>query len=942
MNSNRIVRYGAVAAAAALVFVSLAGRLIAQAPRDVTVRAEVSQRAISIDRGAAALWQTLLKLHTRASLIMVTAHPDDEDGGLLAYESRGQGARVALLTLNRGEAGQNAMNADYWEAIGLDRTNELLHADQYYGANQYFTRVIDFGFSKSKEETLQKWTHQRVLADVVRMVRTVRPLVITSVFVGGHSDGHGNHQVAGETAQEAFKDAGDPKMFPEQIREGLRPWTPLKDYARNPTFAIRDNQIWDYADGHTYPLRFYNYISDKWIDGMLSTNVVIPEGDYDPLLGGSFAQIARKGLGFQKTQNGGITPPPPGPDNSDYHRFGSRVAASEHESSLFAGIDVSLAGIADLARGQNDAFLKSGLVKISADVDQAMKQFDARRPEAIALVLADGAKANLALIEQVVNSSLSADAKYNVLHELRIKQAQFNTALAQSLGLNVAATVTPARPASGPFARFFGPANTFRVAIPGQTFYLNVRAANQGNTAVSVHRVWVQTPEGESWSAAPAESATSPSSIDPGKVAAERFRVKVADNAAYTQPYFSIPNDEQPYYDIDHPKYLGRPFAPYPVSGWVEFEYQGVPIRVGQVAQTLQRVLGYGQVGEPLVIAPAISLWISPKAGVVPVGAHSFPVSVLVHSNVKGAAKGTVRMELPEGWRSEPETATFSMAKDGENQTLDFRVLPASVQTTAYHLHAVAEFDGHQYREGYQQVGYTGLRPYNLYRPANYETTGVDVKVAPDLKVAYVVGTGDEVPQTLEDLGIHVTFLSKEDIASGNLDQYNAIILGERAYSARPELATYNQRLLDYVHQGGDLIVQYQAGEYDHNFGPYPFTLGRAQTVTDEESAVEFLEPQNPAMVWPNKIDQQDFKGWIEERGHGFPESWESHWQALLEMHDQGQPPQKGGLLVAPYGKGVYVYVAQALYRQLPEGVPGAYRIIANLLSLSKNPGLKK
>jgi LmbE family N-acetylglucosaminyl deacetylase len=933
-------RRGTIAGACALGLLAFVGTVRPQSPQNVGITA--TPRALEVDpnRGAAALWQTLLKLHTRASLIMIVAHPDDEDGGMLAYESRGQGARAALLTLNRGEAGQNLMNSDYWEALGLDRTEELLAADQYYGTNQYFSRVIDFGFSKSKEETLQEWTHERVLGDVVRVVRMVRPLIVTSVFVGGPSDGHGHHQVSGETAQEAFKDAGDPNMFPDQIREGLRPWTPLKDYARVPTFAVRGNEIWDYANGRTYPLRFYNYISGQWTEGQLSTNVVIPEGDYDPLLGASFAQIARQGLGFQKTQNGGINPPPPGPDNSAYHLFASRVPVSEHEDSLFSGIDVTLGGIAELARGQSDDFLKQGLEKLTNEIDQAMKQFDARRPESIAPVLAEGAKANLALIDQVEGSSLSADAKFDVLHELRIKQAQFNTALAESLGLDVTATVTPAHQPGGPFARFLGPADTSRVAIPGESFFLNVRAADQGNIPVTIQRVWVQTPEGESWTVAPAPNASAPSSLDAGKVAAELFRVKVAEDAAYTRPYFSTPNVKQAYYDINNPKDLTRPFAPYPVSGWVEFEYQGVSIHIGQVAQTLQRVVGLGQVGEPLVIAPAISLSISPPAGIVPLGANSFPVSVLVHSNVKGPVKGTVRIDLPSGWRSDPDTASFSLAKDGENQSLTFEVLPVSVQTIAYHLQAVAEFDGRQYREGYQKVGYTGLRPYNLYRPANYKVNGVDVKIAPGLKVAYVGGTGDQVPQTMEDLGLDVTFLSREDIASGNLSQYDVIILGGRAYSARPELATYNQRLLDYVHQGGDLIVQYEASEYDHNFGPYPFNLGRSQTVTEENSAVQFLLPQNPALVWPNKIDQQDFQGWIEERGHGFPESWDPRWQAPLEMHDAGQAPQKGGVLVAPYGKGVYVYAALALYRQLPDGVPGAFRIFANLVSLPRNPGI--
>jgi len=217
----------------------------AQTPIAVTGAPDATAQAIAFDRGAAALWQSLQKLHTRASLLMVTAHPDDEDGGILTYTSRGQGGRVILLTLNRGEGGANVMSSDYFDALGLVRTEELLAADHYYGAQQFWTRVIDYGFSKTKEESLENWGHDRVLADVVRVIRVTRPLVITSVFVGGRTDGHGNHQVAGQMAQEAFKAAGDPTIFPEQLKEGLRPWMPIKDYARVPFVLITDKGIFD-------------------------------------------------------------------------------------------------------------------------------------------------------------------------------------------------------------------------------------------------------------------------------------------------------------------------------------------------------------------------------------------------------------------------------------------------------------------------------------------------------------------------------------------------------------------------------------------------------------------------------------------------------------------------------------------------------------------------
>src|SRR5437016_4737663 len=299
-----------------LPFLFRSATVKAQSPASISLRRETSAEPLPFDRGAAALWQSLQKLHTRSSLLMVTAHPDDEDGGMLTYESRGQGAAVTLLTLNRGEGGANVMSSDYFDALGLVRTEERLAADRYYGVQQFWTRVSDYGFSKTKEEALDKWGHDRVLADVVRVVRMTRPFVITSVFVGGRTDGHGNHQLAGQMAQEAFKAAGDPTKFPEQLKEGLRPWKPLKDYAAVPFAPVTDKGIYNYADGKYYPAEFQNYTDDTLVKGALTTEVEIPEGDYNPWFGLTYEQISRLGLGHQKSQNGGTGLPPAEPEQS--------------------------------------------------------------------------------------------------------------------------------------------------------------------------------------------------------------------------------------------------------------------------------------------------------------------------------------------------------------------------------------------------------------------------------------------------------------------------------------------------------------------------------------------------------------------------------------------------------------------------------------------------
>lgn len=878
------------------------GMLAAQSPYATSLAPSTAAQEIPANRGAAALWQSLKKLHTRASLMMITAHPDDEDGGMLTYESRGRGTRVALLTLNRGEGGANVMSPDYFDALGLVRTQELLKAGEYYGVDQYWTRVIDYGFSKTKAESISRWTHDRVLYDVVRVVRMVRPLVITSVFIGGPSDGHGNHQTAGAMAQEVFKAAGDPNVFPDQIRAGLRPWTPLKDYARTPWMGRSGVQ--------------------------LSSNVEVPQGMYDPLLGASYAQIAREGLGFQKSQNGGPSIPKAGKITSTYHRFGAVVAAKEKEASFFDGIDTSLAGMASLAQGGDAQFLKDGLSRINGAVEDAIAKFSAANPERCAPALAAGLKATIALLDQVARSGLSDDSKYGLRDELEIKRAQFNNAIASALGLSVSATVAPEREPSPLMAMFMGDPETFRVVIPGQTFGVKIHVVNQSNVPVKLLQTSVGT-----------QQQSQGGEISGNKPVDVKVSVTVPSDTPYTRPYFSRPNIEQSFYDIADERYLNLPATPYPHVAHANFVYEGAPVQLSAVVQSVKRVTGLGAVLEPLVAGPAIGVAIAPHSGIVPLDAKSFPVSVALHSNVKGAANGSVRLDLPPGWKSEPASAPYTMSVDGEDRSVTFTVTPSNLSEKTYEITAVAEYGGKQYREGYSIAGYPGLRPSYLYRPSVYRTTGVDVKIAPGLKIGYIMGSGDDVPASLEHLGIKVSFLAPADVAGGDLGHYDAILLGVRAYAARPELATYNARLLDYVKNGGVMIAQYNTPEFDRNFGPYPYTMGNnPEEVTDEASKVEILAPSNPIFNWPNKIAAKDFEGWVEERGSKWLRAWDPKYEALLETHDENQEPQKGGLLYAKYGKGVWIYNAYAFYRQLPEGVPGAFRIFANMISLPKNP----
>ena len=890
------------------------------------VRPTVVSQPIAANQGAAALQQNLVKLRTRASLMMIVAHPDDEDGGMLTYETRGQGVHAATLTLTRGEGGQNLMSGDFDDALGLVRTQELLAADRYLGVDQMFGTEVDFGFSKTKEEAFSQWTHERVLYDAVRAVRLFRPLVITSVFEGGPTDGHGQHQVSGEMAQEVFTAAGDPKIFPEM---GLEPWSPMKVYARVPFARVSNGQMYDYATNKSIPARFYNYVTKTWSNETPQANVVVHEGEMSPVLGMTYVQFARKGLALQKTQIGeGVRMAPAGAFDVSYHRYGSLVKTGEMEQSFFDGVDVSLEGIATLAPTAQ-GWLRPSLKAIDEHAAEAAKAFSAEAPEKCAPALRDGLKAVNALIAKVETSALTKQEKANVLHELKVKRVQFNDSLVEALGLRVQ-------------ARMVADGNACMSAVtPGCTAHVATKVINGGRETVEVTADFVSPSarnvgkEG-TWAAGTGKveaGKTLDSSFEYGwgsmKASVEQAEGMPKDPT--TRPYFTRKSIEQAYYDVNDPALRLAPQTP-PLCFWVKAVYGGVPVVVGQVVLAPENKAWDGD--RQMAVVPSLSVAIRPPAGIIPLTEKSFTVSVEIRGDEQKGIHGSTRLELPQGWRSEPRSAEFSFSHAGEAKTVSFQVTPSGLTEKSYKLTAVAETANGSTSEGFRAVGYKGLIPTNMYSAATYRTEGVDVKVAPGLKVGYLPGTGDDVQASLENLGVHAATLSVEDIAGGKLQGYDAVVLGVRAYAANPGLAAVNGKLLDYAKNGGVVIVQYNLGQFGP--GPYPFSLGSAEKVVDETAPVELLAPQSPALNWPNKITAKDFDGWVEERGHGFMESWDPQYQPLLETRDPGQDPQKGGLLVAKTGKGTYVYVALALYRELPEGVPGAYRLFANLLSLGK------
>jgi LmbE family N-acetylglucosaminyl deacetylase len=896
---------------------------------------------IGEDRGCAALEQDLKRLGTTASVLMIVAHPDDEDGALLTYLSRGLGVRATLLTLTRGEGGQNAMSADSGDALGIIRTQELLKAGEYYGRKQLWGTEADFGFSKTQEEAFQKWSHERVLYDAVLAVRRERPQILVSTFVGGITDGHGHHQVSGEIMQEAFKVAGDAKVFPEQLKDGLEPWQPLAVYSMVPFAPVKDGKMFDYATGKWAPARFHNYVTDEWSTEVPSADVVLPVGTLDPYLGQSYAQIAREGWGQQKSQNGGANPTLSGPATTSYHLWAVDKAAASSgstnagakDNNLFqnrrVAADTSIAGLARLAGPGTPAWIGAELGKI----DARLKAFSATvltQPNVSAahklVPIYDQA---LDLRERVAASALDPAAKANLLYELDTKIEQFQTVLKDLLGLEIIAFTTRANNVEAGGFRGSSPDETSRSVTPGEEFKVRIHASSATDDA-HVLKTWFESETGDqTW-----KSGEPISTVNTATTSDAIFKLRVPENAEPTEPYFTRPNTEQPYYDVKHAEYRERSFAPWPLSAWVEYWFDGVPIRVGLVVQTMARELGPGGVYEPLVVTPKIGIRVEPEARILPLDGSPLPVRVTVHS--QGPADGTVELKLPAGWISEPSgmQANFHFHVGGDSEPMVFMVTPAPGQTGAFEIEAIAHSGGHDYSTGWQRIGYQGLQPYNLYRAAEMKTRKVDVKVAPGLKVAYVMGTGDTVPEAIEALGVVPHLLSSEELTMGDLSAWNVIVIGIRAYSARPELAGAAQRLKQFAENGGTVVVQYQSSSFP---APLPLAMGGTpERVVDETDAVKLLEPENPLLSWPNKITTADFDGWVEERGHSFLNSWDPGYTALTETADPGQDPQRGGLVLAHVGKGTYIYVAYALYRQLPELVPGSYRILANLLSAGK------
>ena len=867
---------------------------------------------------ASEVWRALQRLQTTATVLHTVAHPDDENGALLTWLSRGQGVRTGLYSTTRGEGGANLIGPELFDALGIIRTEEHLAAVRYYGIDLFFSRAVDFGYSKRLDETLEKWDYQMLLEDMVHLIRRYRPDVIIARFQGNRQDGHGHHQASGVVTSEAFRAAGDASQFPEHLAAGLQPWQPKKLYITRSRWRRSNTETDD------RPM------------------IKIDTGEYNALLGLSYAQVARQGLSYQRSQGAGQTRASKGASIAELRLV--NTALSEQmtaEESLFDGLDTTIMGMATLADTPD---LNAAFTQLQERVDAALRDYDARRPWTVVPHLAGGLKTTRGLIENVQSIELDDATRAHLLFLLRNKEQEFMDATNAALGLSLEVLVQPAGAQEG----FFRSPETFAVAIPGQKFSIGVRMVNPAPVDAEFVGASLHTPEGwhvhQMQAEADAEGKMSIQTNQPVSIA---FEVEVPRDTSYTQPYWTRASEyHDAVYTLEHSEFRFLPFTPSDVQGVVTYRVDGVDFTLTRPAQTVSINRPWGERRRLLTVAPAISLSVSPSIGVIPIsesamvgGKTTFATTVEMLNNVKGEAEGTLSLKLPDGWRSSPESASFAFTHEGASKTFTFQVSAEGVEAGRdYAIQAVATYNGEEYTTGYQVIDHPDLEPRHLYHPAMMTLRGVSIELPANLEVGYIMGVGDRIPEALQQIGINVEMLDREELRTGDLSRYNTILIGIRAYAVRRDLVAYNGRLLDYVHKGGNLIVQYQTPEFDAApFGPYPYTMGRRpEEVSEEDAQVTILMPENPIFQHPNRITEADFNGWVEERGSKFLSEWDANYQALLTCNDREQEPQHGGFLYAQYGQGTYTYAAYAFYRQLPAGVAGAYRLFINMLTLGK------
>jgi LmbE family N-acetylglucosaminyl deacetylase len=834
--------------------------------------------------GLAEVDRALAKLSTNKRLLVIGAHPDDEDTSLIALVSRGLGGDAAYLSLSRGEGGQNVIGPELGVGLGLLRSRELLAARAVDGGRQFFTRAFDFGYTRSLDETLRLWPKDVTVEDAVRVIRRFRPQVVVSVFPGVPHPNHGQHQAAGVTAYAAFPLAGDPQALPQLAAEGLTAWTPQVLYR------------------------------STYFDPNAST-MTLSTGGIDPLAGKSMFQLAMASRSMHRSQ-----------DMGQIQRLGpqqTRVAwvqggAGKEAKDLFDGIDTRLSSLA-------------------ATVADAGRRKTAQERLDAAQAAAERARVALS----PVHLDATVPAFLDILKDLQVAQSALAEEDGAVRGL-IGEKIAVAEAGLAAAANLEVDATTDQEELTaGSSFPVQVSLWNGGTHALAGASVsLVPAPDwgGETSAGAPGDSKD----LAAGLLATWDLKPAVPASAPPTVPYFLRKPLIGSLYDWSAatPAERGLPFGPPPLTARLRFTVDGVPVTLQREVVHLHRNQAVGEVRRPLRVVPEVEVATAESVLVWPIQSHEARrLKVTLTSHAKSPVNGRLEASTAEGISAAPRPFTLAAA----NEPLELELVlqpPAELKPgrAALELAAVLD-DGRRFDLAVPVVDYPHIRA--TPRPVAAEVTvqTADLRLPPLKRVGYVRGASDRVPEFLRQVGVPLELVTGDQLQAGDLSRFDVIVLGSRAYETDPALPRASRRLLDYARGGGVVIVQYQqVGYFEGKFAPYTLEIARPlDRVTDETAAVQLLDPANPVFNVPNKIGPADWDGWVQERGLSFAHAWDPAYKPLLSMKDPDTPDLKGGLLVARVDKGFYVYTGLAFFRQLPAGVPGAYRLFANLLALGKS-----
>jgi len=918
------------------------------------VHPRAQMRVVPVDeqQGHVALGLALRHLANVGIVMEATAHPDDEDNGLLVMLNRGQGFRTALVTATRGNGGQNEIGPEIFEGLGVLRTEELAALHRFDGAEQYFTRAVDFGFSFSIEETFEKWGRDEITADYVRMIRTIRPDVVFGMSPTGNNGGQ-HHNASAVISHDAYTLAGDPTKYPEQIREGLRPWQAKKYY---------------WTQGFGPPTA----------DAAQTRSCRINSSVYDELLGRTYSEIGTEARSMHKCQGMAQLLALPGPVVRTYRLVETTIPGQmqKDEKLLTDGVDTSLASLSQFAGTRPPKDLVEGLAAISAAVQSAQKRFDAGQDDGAVGPLIIGLHAVRVLRAQLRMLPLDEGARFEIDFRLRQKEREFQQAVIIANGLRIDALSDDG------------------VVVPGQDVKLSLIVANNGSGEVAIrqakfsgltgdgtcrlNQVTGQQGFGGGRGGRGRGDAPPPvpvSSLKKDVAGRCDVTMKIPAMARVSEPYWHRKGEDGRYtFDADAP--FGLPFRPTEFYGEVTLGFPGVAggPAVEEVFGAVPVQYRYsgdifsGEKRSELLIVPALSVRVSPEVAIIPasslrqavpvsagrggrrgappaptaaVAGESREVRVTVVNGSPGASDSSVSLDVPQGWTSTPPQLALKLARSDESQTLRFLVRPPlGTRAGEYRVRALVKQGDATFDRGYQVIEYPHIRRQHIYEAASTTIKVVDVNTIPNLTIGYVMGVGDQVPSAIEQLGARIEFISADDLAWGNLSRFDAIVTGVRAYERRADLRANNSRLLDYVNSGGTVIVQYNKFEFNEaQYGPYPAKVSNDR-VTDEHAPVKVLNENSPLLNAPNRINEETWNGWVQERGLYFLDAdHDSRYKDLLEISDPfeyNKGAKKGALVEAQYGKGHWVYVGLGLWRELPAGVDGSYQLLANLISLGK------